>query len=332
MSDLYSLLRPLLFALPPETAHKTALTALTVYARLRSKPAVDQTHGLSLFGRRFPNPIGLAAGFDKNATAIAGAFALGFGFVEVGTVTPKPQPGNARPRLFRLTADRALINRMGFNNDGFDAVYPRVARARARGLGPIGVNLGANKASEDKIADYAAGVRRFADVAHYLTINVSSPNTPGLRALQSREALERLLGRIMEARGQSPRRVPILLKIAPDLTPDDKQDIAAAVLSLGVDGLIVSNTTVARPPDLRSRRRTESGGLSGAPLRAPSTELIAEMRRLTDGRVPLVGVGGIMDAADAEEKFAAGARLLQLYTGLVFEGPALLRRLHVALT
>lgn len=331
MSDLYSLLRPLLFALPPEAAHKAALFALQGYARLRSRPLTDPRRAVTRFGVHFPTPVGLAAGFDKNATAIAGAFALGFGFTEVGTVTPRPQPGNPRPRLFRLAADRALINRMGFNNEGFDAVYPRVARARENGLGPIGVNLGANKTSEDKIGDYAAGVRRFADVADYLAINVSSPNTPGLRALQSREALERLLEGVIKARGQAPQRVPVLLKIAPDLTEADKDDIAAACLAFGVDGLIVANTTVARPPALRSLHRRESGGLSGAPLFTPSTELLADMRQRTEGRIPLVGVGGIMTPEDAQAKFAAGAALIQLYTGLVYAGPGLLRRIIEAL-
>jgi len=331
MIDLYPVLRPLLFALPAEAAHKVGLAALKALGRRGGAPKPIPQRQVSLFGLDFPNPVGLAAGFDKNATAIAGARALGFGFTEVGTVTPRPQPGNPFPRLFRLVRDRALINRMGFNNDGFDAVYPRVEDAQAAGLGPIGVNLGANKASEDRVMDYAAGVRRFADVADYLTINISSPNTPDLRTLQSREALIRLLGRVMEARADRRRQVPILLKIAPDLTEADKDDIAAAALAYGVDGLIVSNTTLARPPTLCSRHRGEDGGLSGAPLLAPSTELLADMRVRTDGRVPLVGVGGIMCAEDAKAKLAAGAGLLQLYTGLVYAGPGLLAQILAAL-
>jgi len=307
-----------------------ARRALARLGRRPPPPAAPEL-AVRVFGIDFSNPVGLAAGFDKDAQAIAGARALGFGFVEVGTVTPKPQAGNPRPRLFRLARDRALINRMGFNNAGFETVYARIDRAKAAGAGPIGVNIGANRDSSDRVGDYVAGIERFSAVADYIAINVSSPNTPGLRALQSRAALEDLLDRVMAARARQSRQRPILLKIAPDLTEHDRSDIAAACRAFGVDGLIVSNTTIARPGALRSPAREQAGGLSGAPLFEPATALLADMRRLTGGAVPLVGVGGIMSPADARAKLEAGARLVQLYTGLVYEGPGLLRRITEAL-
>ncbi|MFQ5348173.1 MAG: quinone-dependent dihydroorotate dehydrogenase [Rhodothalassiaceae bacterium] len=329
MSGLYTILRPLLFALPPEAAHALTLAALRPLnccppARERDHPAL----GIDLWGLHFSNPIGMAAGFDKNAKVPGALRALGFGFVEVGAVTPRPQAGNPRPRLFRLTADRALINRLGFNNEGLARIAPRLAAARARGIGPLGVNLGANKESDDRIADYVAGIAALAPCADFLTVNVSSPNTPGLRTLQRRERLAELIGRVLAARDRAPRRVAVLLKIAPDLDPEERQAIAGLALESGLDGLVVSNTTLGRPGSLRSRWRQEAGGLSGAPLFAPSTALLAEIYRLTAGRLPLVGVGGVMSAADAYAKIRAGASLVQLYTGLVYEGPGLVRRIR----
>ncbi|RMD87714.1 MAG: quinone-dependent dihydroorotate dehydrogenase [Alphaproteobacteria bacterium] len=326
MSGLYTILRPLLFALPPEAAHALTLAALRPLNRCPPR-ADDPALGIDLWGLHFANPIGMAAGFDKNAKVPAALRALGFGFVEVGAVTPRPQAGNPRPRLFRLTADRALINRLGFNNEGLARIAPRLAAAKARGIGPLGVNLGANKDSDDRVADYVTGVEALVSGADFVTVNVSSPNTPGLRSLQARDALADLLDRVLAARDAAPRRVPVLLKIAPDLDSEERQAIAALARESGLDGLVVSNTTLARPEGLGSPRRQEAGGLSGAPLFAPSTALLAEMYRRTEGRLPLIGVGGVMSAADAYAKIRAGASLVQLYTGLVYEGPGLVRRI-----
>ncbi len=271
----------------------------------------------------------MAAGFDKDAEVADRLLGLGFGFVEVGSITPRPQPGNPRPRMFRLVRDRALINRLGFNSAGAAQAAASLRRLRTRSGGVIGVNLGRNKDSADAGEDYAAGVAAFAGLADYLVINVSSPNTPGLRALQDRAQLEALLRRVqaaLPAEGAG-RRPPLLLKIAPDLTPEDRRDIAAVALAQGLDGLIVSNTTIARPEGLRGRWRGETGGLSGAPLFAPSTALLAEMYRLTGGKLPLIGVGGVSSGAEAYAKIRAGASLVQLYTGLVYEGPGLIARI-----
>jgi dihydroorotate dehydrogenase len=271
-------------------------------------------------GLRFANPVGLAAGLDKDARAIPGLFALGFGAVEVGTLTPLPQPGNPRPRLFRLAEDRAVINRMGFNNGGLDAALPRIERARRRGM--LGVNVGANKDSADRIADYRHGVSRAAAVADYVTINISSPNTPGLRDLQHGAALAELLAACDEARG----RTPLFLKVAPDLDAAAIDGIARAAIEQRVDALIVANTTVSRP-DLRSAGRDEAGGLSGAPLAALARQRLADFRAATGAMLPLASVGGIGDADEAYARIRAGASLIQLYTALVYEGPGLARRI-----
>jgi dihydroorotate dehydrogenase len=271
----------------------------------------------------------LAAGFDKNALVPGPLLDLGFGFVEVGTVTPRGQAGNRRPRVFRLAEDGAVINRLGFNNEGAEAVAGRLARWRQAGAGILGVNVGKNRASEDAAADYAAAARALGAYADYLVINVSSPNTPGLRALQGRAELLRLIERVRS--GLAGRALPLVLKIAPDLGEEDLADIAAVALEQQLDGLIATNTTVARPPGLGGRHRDEAGGLSGRPLFVPSTQVLGRVYRLTKGRLPLIGVGGLASGADAYAKIRAGASLVQLYTALVYEGPGLVQRIKAEL-
>lgn len=316
----FPLARPLLHALDAETAHGLTIGALS---RLPAgaAPASDPRLAVEAFGLRFPNPLGLAAGFDKNAEVPDAMLALGFGFTEIGTVTPRPQEGNPRPRLFRLPEDRAVINRMGFNNAGHAAALRRLEARRSRG-GIVGVNIGANKDSADRIGDYVQGIAAFAHLASYFTVNISSPNTPGLRGLQSRAELEQLLARLNEERSRQARRPPMLLKIAPDLREDELEDIAAACGDGAVDGIIVSNTTLSRD-GLRSPRAKEQGGLSGLPLLQLSTRQLARMYLLTGGRIPLVGAGGVHDGASALLKIRAGASLVQLYSALVYQGPAL---------
>jgi dihydroorotate dehydrogenase len=330
VADLYALVRPLLRALPPETAHLLTLAALAAGFGGRSRAADPPILTQRLWGLDFPNPIGIAAGFDKDALVPDALLALGFGFVEIGTVTPLPQPGNARPRVFRLDADEALINRLGFNSGGLDRVARRLEARRSR-PGIVGVNIGRNLDSADAVADYALGVRRAAGLADYLVVNVSSPNTPGLRDLQARAVLEDLLRRLIAARAETGATLPLLVKIAPDLTPEGRADIAAVALATGIDGIVVANTTVARPPGLCNPASGEAGGLSGRPLFEPSTALLGEIYRLTGGRLPLVGVGGVGSAADAYAKIRAGASLVQLYTALVFAGPALIGRIKTGL-
>jgi len=327
--DLYALARPLLRALPPETAHRLVLAGLAAGFAGRSAPDAPELRQ-SLWGRDFPNPVGVAAGFDKEARAPDALLRLGFGFVEIGTITPRAQSGNPRPRVFRLEADGALINRMGFNSSGLDSVIKRLQR-RDRNSGIVGVNLGRNRDSTDAVADYARGAHRAAPLVDYLVVNVSSPNTPGLRALQAGAALDKLLRAVIAARDASGVRPPLLLKIAPDLTPDETADIATAALAARIDGIVVANTTVARPEGLLEATAREAGGLSGRPLFTPSTALLADVYRLTAGRLPLIGVGGIASAADAYAKIRAGASLVQLYTALVFAGPALLGEIKTGL-
>jgi dihydroorotate dehydrogenase len=316
---LYPLLRPFAFALDAERAHRATIAALK-WLPAGGPAAADPVLAVRVAGLDFPNPIGLAAGFDKDAEVFAPMLGFGFGFVEVGTLTPRPQQGNPRPRLFRLVEDQAVINRMGFNNHGADAARRRLEARRPGGL--IGVNIGANKDSADRIADYARGVREMADVADYLTVNVSSPNTPGLRGLQDKEALAELLAAVMEARTTT----PIFLKIAPDLDAAAIDDIARVAVGAAIQGLIVANTSISRPP-LRSRWRDETGGLSGAPLAPLALECLRSIRRATGGALPLIAVGGIASGADAYERIRAGASLVQLYTALVYEGPGLARRI-----
>ena len=312
----------LLRLLPAETAHRATIALTGVGRPFLPKPGADDARlAVTALGLSFPNPIGLAAGFDKNAAVPAAMARLGFGFVECGTVTPRPQTGNPQPRLFRLSEDRAVINRMGFNNDGMEQAARNLAR---RGAGIIGINIGANKDSADRTLDYVRAFATLAPLADYVTVNVSSPNTPGLRGLQNKEELTRLLGALTDARKT---KIPLLLKIAPDLDGHALDDIADTVRASGIEGLIVSNTTIARPA-LKSAQAAETGGLSGAPLFAPSTEILRQMRQRLGNSVVLVGVGGISSGADAYAKIRAGASLVQLYTALVYQGPGLVSRIR----
>jgi dihydroorotate dehydrogenase len=312
--------------LPAETAHRLTVRLAGACAPLIPRPAADDPRlAVEVLGLRFPNPVGLAAGFDKDAEVPDAMLRFGFGFVECGTLTPRPQAGNPKPRLFRLREDGAVINRMGFNNGGAERAAMRLAKRAGRGI--VGLNIGANKDSADRVADYAAGFGRLAPFAEYVTVNVSSPNTPGLRGLQNRDELARLLGTVTEARARSRVSVPLLLKIAPDLDSPALDEIAEVALASGIEGLIISNTTLARPASLKSANARETGGLSGAPLFAPSTAILKEMRRRVGTRLVLVGVGGVASGADAYAKIRAGASLVQLYTALAYEGPGLVRRI-----
>jgi len=318
--DAFSL--PLLRWFDPEDAHRLAIHGLKFLPPTRSGPD-DQKLAVRAFGLNFPNPIGMAAGFDKNAEVPDALLRLGFGFVEVGTVTPKPQGGNPRPRLFRLERDEAVINRFGFNSDGAEAVLRRLA-VRAHFGGIVGVNIGANKDSTDRTADYVRLIETFAPVASYFTVNVSSPNTPGLRNLQQAEMLDDLLARAIDARERVRKNAgdsPVLLKIAPDLSLSELDDVVQIARSRRVDGMIVSNTTLARPSTLREQNRArESGGLSGRPLFRLSTRMVAETYVRVEGAFPLVGVGGIDSGGAALTKIRAGASLIQVYSALVYKG------------
>lgn len=312
--------KAVLFQFDPERAHRMAIRALAagLVAAAPPPPAALRTRVLDL---DLPSPIGLAAGFDKNAEAVNGLLRLGFGFIEIGTVTPRPQPGNPKPRMFRLETERAIINRLGFNNAGIETVRDRLFAAAPRGV--VGVNIGVNKDSEDRIADYVAGIEAFAPLAAYLTINVSSPNTPGLRDFQSAASLVQVLERCVAARDEatnSERATPLFLKVAPDLTEDDVGRIAEAVLSRGIDGMIVSNTTLSRDGLTPSRHSGESGGLSGRPLFRRSTALLARFRQALGPDITLIGSGGVDSAKTAWTKLAAGADLVQVYTGFIYEG------------
>ncbi len=320
---MFKMATSFLHLLEPERAHEVAVTALKAGVHPRPSGRDDDNLAVDLWGLHFSNPLGIAAGFDKNAEVPDAILDLGFGFAEVGTVTPRPQEGNPRPRMFRLPQERAVINRLGFNNEGHAAVLERLKRRRRRGI--IGVNIGANKDSDDKASDYVRGLEAFWDVASYFTVNVSSPNTPGLRGLQEREPLEDLLGRLSEKRklcAATGEDKPILLKIAPDLDDAAVQDIAEVCLAGDVDGAIVSNTTITRP-GVQGRVAEEQGGLSGAPLFELSTRILAKFSDATGAKLPLIGVGGVSSGADAYAKICAGASLVQLYTGLVYTGPGL---------
>ena len=318
--DMFSL--PLLRWLDPEDAHRLAIQGLKLLPPIRSR-ADELNLAVRAFGLNFPNPIGMSAGFDKNAEVPDALLRLGFGFVEIGSVTPRPQSGNPRPRLFRLERDEAVINRMGFNNDGAEAVLRRLASRASHG-GIVGVNVGANKDSEDRTADYVRLIETFAPVASYFTVNVSSPNTPGLRDLQQSAALDDLLARVIDARERVRKNAgdsPVLLKVAPDLSLAELDDVVHIARSRRVDGMIVANTTLARPSTLRETSRAgEQGGLSGRPLFRLSTRMVAETYVRVEGAFPLVGVGGIDSGGAALTKIRAGASLIQLYSSLVYKG------------
>lgn len=314
---------PLLRTLDPEVAHRLALNALKLAPLPRAAPD-DEKLRVQAFGLTFPNPVGLAAGFDKNAEVVDPLLRLGFGFVEAGGVSPKPQPGNPRPRLFRLDTDEAVINRFGFNSDGLDVVAGRLAAREQEGI--VGINLGANKEATDRAADYVTCLAALAPHASFLTVNISSPNTPGLRNLQQAGALDDLLGRVIDARerlAQTGSRRPILLKIAPDLALADLDDVVGIARRHRLDGMVVGNTTIGRPNLRETGKAKEQGGLSGRPLFALSTRMLAETYVRAEGAFPLVGVGGIDSGAAAFAKIKAGASLVQLYTGLIFRGVGL---------
>lgn len=334
LSVLSTLARPLLFTLEPEKAHEATLRALEVGLYPRAAGVDDPRLAQTIMGVRFPNPIGIAAGFDKDARVPDAVLGMGCGFAEIGTVTPKPQSGNPRPRVFRLIQDRALINRLGFNNQGHTAALDRLQRRAQRAgghSGIVGVNVGANKDTADRAADYAQGIESFIPVASYFTINISSPNTPGLRDLQAPAALDELLDRIMATRDRlvaaGHARCPIVVKIAPDIAEGDLPAIADRIMAHGVDGAAVSNTTLSREGLGPSRLAAEAGGLSGRPLFERATRALAQLYLLTEGKLPLIGIGGIDSGATAVSKIEAGASLLQLYTGLVYEGPSLISRI-----
>jgi dihydroorotate dehydrogenase len=315
-----------LFVFDPEIAHNLSITALKSGISPVCPPKPDPRLAQTIAGIRFENPVGLAAGYDKNAEVPDTLLKLGFGHVEVGTLTPKPQVGNDKPRLFRLVEDRAVINRFGFNNQGHDAVFSRLS-ARGHANGIVGINIGANKDSADRIADYVLGIRRFYSLATYFTVNISSPNTPGLRDLQARESLAALLSAVLAARNEEAdragKRLPVFLKIAPDLTEEGLDDVAAEALAHDLDGLIVSNTTLSREGLKDQVQAKQAGGMSGAPLFAKSTAVLARMRKRVGPDLPIIGVGGVGNAENAAEKIRAGADLVQVYSCMVYEGPAL---------
>ena len=317
----FAIARPALFALDAERAHRLTIRMLAAWGRAGAPLApVTPPDPVTVAGLTFPNRIGCAAGVDKDGEAIDGLFALGFGHVEIGTLTPRPQPGNPRPRLFRLAEDAAVINRMGFNNGGLESALRRAARARRRGV--LGINVGANKDSADRVADYAWGVAGAAAVADYVTINVSSPNTPGLRDLQARPALDELLAASDSARQTAGRRVPLFLKLAPDLDRAGLEGAIAAAVDYRIDALIIGNTTISRPP-LASANASEAGGLSGAPLRALAGARLAEAASIADRAIPLIAAGGIDSTDEARRRIDAGAALVQLYSAMVYAGPGL---------
>ena len=313
----------LLHVMDPEDAHRASILGLKLGLGPADHAPDDRILATTIAGLALPSPVGLAAGFDKNAEAPDAMLRAGFGFVECGTVTPLPQVGNPRPRLFRLSEDRAVINRMGFNNAGLDAFAANLAARRHKGV--VGANIGANKDSDDRIGDYVAGLRRLWGLASYFTVNISSPNTPGLRALQTRAALEDLLGRLGEARRDlNPTGdYPVFLKVAPDLEDGEVETIVETVAAFGLQGIIVSNTTVSRPDSLRSPRKTETGGLSGPPLMSLSTQVLARFHAANSHSLTLIGAGGIATGADALAKIRAGASAVQFYSAMVFEGPGM---------
>ncbi|ETV71768.1 dihydroorotate dehydrogenase (fumarate) [Aphanomyces astaci] len=335
-------LMPLLRLLGPETSHVLAVQAAKYGWSVKDTVPDDPSLHVSLLGLSFDNPIGIAAGFDKHADAMQGLLDMGFGFVEIGSVTPLPQDGNPKPRVFRLVEDRGVINRYGFNSQGHAKVRERLEKYKYWTLstttskqyrrGPLGVNLGKNKSSDSPIEDYVRGVETLGPFGDYLVINISSPNTPGLRSLQGKKELHALVSAVLDARNKLWKRLPLLVKIAPDLTSDDMRDIAEVALALQIDGLIVSNTTISRPESLLSPHAAETGGLSGAPVKELSTTVLHSMYKLTEGKIPLIGVGGVATGQDAYDKIRAGASLVQLYSSLVFNGPLAVARIKHELT
>ncbi len=322
--DVQSSIMPFLRQIKPESAHRITLLALKMGFGPSDPYADQKSLAVRVAGLSFRNPIGLAAGFDKNAEVIGPMLKAGFGFVETGTVTPKPQKGNTKPRVFRLPEDEAIINRLGFNNQGLSTFTERL-QAHKLSTGVVGANIGHNKKSTDPIVDYIGGAERVSPFCDYLTINVSSPNTPGLRSLQNRDKLHRLIDEVLKAIDKKPK--PVFVKIAPDLTKVERSDIADVAINSGIAGLIVSNTTIKRDSELKNPLKTEPGGLSGRPLLGPSTKLLSEMYTRTKGQIALIGVGGITSGSDAYDKICAGASLVQLYTGLIYHGPKLVRRI-----
>lgn len=329
MNGLWSAAQAGLLFLDPETAHEASLRALEAGVYPRQAQPDDPRLAQTLFGVAFPNPVGVAAGYDKDARVYNALYSIGFGCVEVGTITPKPQPGNPRPRSFRLMRERAVINRFGFNSAGHAAALVRLASRPPRGA--LGVNIGANRDSADPIADYVAGVKAFGELASYLAINISSPNTPGLRDLQAPDRLNALLNAVMTARASLPRQTPVLVKLAPDLHDEDIAPVMRCLVDHGVDGAVLTNTTLSREGIPANSHRNEAGGLSGRPLFKRSTRFLARCYLASEGKMPLIGVGGIDSTAAAIAKIRAGASLIQLYTGLVFEGPSLLLEIKEAL-
>lgn len=312
----------LMFTLDPETAHGLTIKALSTGIVPPCNPVIDRRLNVNLAGLRFPNPLGVAAGFDKNAEVPDAMLRLGFGFTEIGTVTPRPQPGNPKPRVFRLPQHEGVINRLGFNNQGHPAALDRLEK-RDRSLGICGVNIGANKDSADFIADYARGITVFSQVADYFTVNISSPNTPGLRNLQAGEALKRLLDAVLSTREKSAVRPPVFLKLAPDLTEDEIASISRIIAASSIDGVMISNTTLSRNGVAGAGNADEAGGLSGRPLFHRSTVVLARFREQLPQAMPLIGIGGIMDGKTAVMKLEAGASLLQMYTGMIYGGPSI---------
>lgn len=337
IASLYPVLRPLLLTLDAETAHRLTLQLLKW---VKPAPVIfdDPALRVTLWDRHFPNPVGLAAGFDKNAEIIAPLFGFGFGFVEAGTVTPKPQHGNPRPRIFRDTTHQAVINRMGFPNIGMNAFKANLEKfldSRPRPAGLVGINIGMNKSQTDPARDYCILVHMLGPFADYLTVNISSPNTPGLRNLQEPEVFLELIAQIMAARERACGKQmppPLLVKLAPDLDEGQQEKLAEAALQSGIDGLILTNTTLSRPDFLAASFRQEKGGLSGRPLNEASTAIIRNFYRLTNGKLPIIGAGGIASAQDAYDKIRAGASLVQLYSALAFQGPGLVKKINHGLS
>ncbi|XP_077983112.1 dihydroorotate dehydrogenase (quinone), mitochondrial-like [Glandiceps talaboti] len=328
------ILMPSLRVIDAEKAHELSIKMASWGIVPRNKYVDPESLKTKVWGREFSNPVGVAAGFDKHADGMSGLLKMGFGFVEIGSVTPEPQPGNPKPRVFRLLQDRAIINRYGFNSVGHEAVYQSLSawRNKSKGkTGLLGINLGKNKESTDAVGDYVKGVKKLGPLADYIVINISSPNTPGLRKMQGKQQLQELIEKVLEARNhlQQPTKPIVLIKIAPDLSVTDKEDIASVIMDekLRVDGLIVSNTTVSRPESLLSPEKTETGGLSGPPLKEMATDTVKDMYKLTQGQLPIIGVGGVSNGDDAYQKIRAGASLVQLYSALAYDGPPVVKRI-----